>query len=328
MLSIEFWKTFNMAEVDSFVESINNQLNSGVIIIDFSYQLVYWNNFLEIYANKSLAKYKGQSIFEIFPELPNRWLRRKFSSVTQLKTPAFCSWEQRHHLFEFPHTRPITTDSHFMAQNCKFTIIQNNQGEEFIYIAIEDATDVCHYQLAMQQALDKLALANRIDGLTQVFNRKHWEECLAKEYSRARRFDHDLALIMFDLDNFKRLNDTYGHLGGDQVLIESATRIKQMLRLCDIFGRYGGEEFAVILPETSLDGARELAEKIRKFIESSVIEFNGDEIKITVSIGVSILAASDTRYEDLIARSDEALYDAKGSGRNCVKIRSNLSHCA
>ena len=317
-----------MAVVDSFSTSITNQLNSGVIIIDFSYQVVYWNNFLDIYANKPLSKYQGQSIFEIFPELPARWLRRKFSSVTQLKTPAFCSWEQRHHLFEFPHTRPITTDSHFMAQNCKFSLITNHEGKEFIYIAIEDATDVCHYQLAMQQALDELALANRIDGLTQVFNRKYWEECLAQEYSRCRRFDHDLALIMFDLDNFKRLNDSFGHLGGDQVLIESASNIKQMLRLCDVFGRYGGEEFAVILPETSLEGANELAERIRKVIEKSVIEFNGDKIKITVSIGVSVLAACDTRYEDLIARSDDALYEAKGAGRNCVKTRTNLSHCA
>lgn len=312
--------------VGGFAKAITNQLNSGVIIIDFSYQLVYWNNFLDIYANKPLSKFQGQSLFEIFPELPARWLRRKFSSVTQLKTPAFCSWEQRHHLFEFPHTRPITTDSHFMAQNCKFSIIENDAGDEFIYISIEDATDVCHYQVAMQQALDKLALSNRVDGLTQIFNRKHWEERLSQEYSRARRFNHEISLIMLDLDHFKRINDTYGHLGGDQVLIDSANSVKNILRLCDVFGRYGGEEFAVILPETSMEGARELAERIRKTIEDTDIQFNGNSIKITASIGVSMLTENDTRYEDLIAHADEALYEAKKAGRNCIKALPIISH--
>ena len=304
---------------DNFGLSITNQLNSGVIILDFDCNIIYWNNFLDIYANKPLVNFQGKSIFEAFPELPVRWLRRKFSSVIQLQTPAFCSWEQRHHLFEFPHTRPITTDSHFMAQNCKFSIIENDQQEKFLCISIEDATDVCHYQLTMQQALDELALANRIDGLTQIFNRKHWEECLAQEYSRARRFKHDLALIMFDLDYFKRLNDTYGHLGGDQVLIETAQKIRNMLRLCDVFGRYGGEEFAIILPETTIAGANDLAERIRKVIEGNIIDFNGDDIKLTASLGVSILSSNDLRYEDLIARADEALYEAKAHGRNCVK---------
>ena len=313
---------------NGFGVSIAEQLNSGIIIIDFDCKVLYWNRFLDIHAHKKLSENKGRLLFDIFPELPVRWLRRKFSSVSQLKTPAFCSWEQRHHLFEFPHTRPITTASHFMAQNCKFSIIYNDTGDEFICITIEDATDVCHYQMSMQQALDELELANRIDGLTQVFNRKHWEQCLAQEYSRARRFEHNLSLIMFDLDLFKKLNDRHGHLGGDQVLIETAKNVKSILRLCDVFGRYGGEEFAIILPETSLKGASELAERIRQKVEKTIISFNGDDLKISASIGVSILAPSDKRYESLISRTDEALYEAKANGRNCVKILPSLSKCA
>lgn len=312
--------------IDNFSAAITDQFNSGVIILDLNYQIVYWNNFLDIYGNKSLDKYQGRSLFEAFPELPDRWLRRKFSSVTQLRTPAFCSWEQRHHLFEFPHTRPITTDSHFMAQNCKFSLIQNNNNEDFIYISIEDSTDVCHYQSSMQQALDKLAVSNRTDGLTQIFNRKHWEERLSEEYSRALHFKHDLTLIMFDLDHFKHFNDTYGHLCGDKVLTATVNAVKAVLRDCDIFGRYGGEEFAIILPETSLENAMTLAEIIRDVIEVMKVQYEGSVLNITASIGVSTLFDNDTRYEDLISRSDTALYKAKSMGRNCVETLIDIPY--
>lgn len=307
--------------------AITNQSNVGLIVLDRDYKVLYWNKFIELYANKSLAEYQNKTIFDVFSELPARWLHRKFSSVIQLKTPAFCGWEQRHHLFEFQHTRPITTSSHYMAQNCKFSLVMDDNQERLL-ITIEDATDVCHYQSKMQQALDELALANRIDGLTQVFNRKYWEECLAHEYERARRFDHELALIMFDLDHFKRINDKYGHLGGDQVLIDTANTVKKSLRLCDVFGRYGGEEFAVIVPETSFTGACGLAERIRKAIENQIINFNGDNINVTASIGISVLSAADIRYEDLIARADEALYEAKTNGRNRSKYIKDISQVA
>lgn len=312
----------------NFCEAIAQQMNSGVIIVDQEYRLAYWNNFVEIHAGKSLGVYRNQNLFDIFPELPVRWLMRKLSGVWQLKTPSFCSWEQRHHLFEFNHTRPITTDSHFMAQNCNFYLITDKDGTEYLCISIEDATDVCHYQSKLQQTLDELAIANRIDGLTKAFNRKHWEECLAKEFSRANRFKHDLGLVMFDLDHFKKLNDTYGHLGGDQVLVETVNTVKSALRLCDIFGRYGGEEFAVILPETDINGATDVAERIRKAIEKVVISYQGEEIKFTASVGVAMLTPTDDKYEQLIARADEALYQAKANGRNRVCARRPEAVCA
>lgn len=165
-----------------------------------------------------------------------------------------------------------------------------------------------------------MALSNRIDGLTQAFNRKHWEECLAAEFSRARRYKQDLALVMLDLDQFKLLNDTFGHQGGDKVLIETAKVINELLRMGDLFGRYGGEEFAVILPNTDLVGAEEVAERIRKTIEHNAIDYQGRSIRVTVSIGVAIINEQDSRYEDLISHADIALYRAKNSGRNRVCI--------
>ncbi len=311
--------------LDELCINISNRLNTGILIVDRHYNIIMWNRFLEVHANKSDNKVIGKSIFTVFPELPKKWFERKLSSVVQLKTQSFCGWEQRHHLFELSHSRPITTDSHFMAQNCTFLPVEVEGEVERICILIEDVTDVCHYQSQLNKALQELALSNRIDGLTQAFNRKHWEECLAKEFSRARRYKHDLALLMLDLDHFKLLNDTFGHQGGDLVLIETAKKIDKLLRMGDLFGRYGGEEFAVILPNTDLEGAEEVAERIRQSIAKNTIDYNQKIISVTASIGVAIIDSNDTRYEDLISNADLALYQAKAAGRNRVCLAKEVA---
>lgn len=313
--------------LDVLCSDIANRLNTGILILDKDFNILMWNRFLEVHANKSDKQVTGKSIFSVFPELPRKWFQRKLSSVVQLNTQSFCGWEQRHHLFELSHSRPITTDSDFMAQNCTFLPIVENGEVARICILIEDVTDVCHYQTQLNKALQEIALSSRIDGLTQVFNRKYWEECLAIEFSRACRYKHELALVMLDLDEFKMLNDTYGHQGGDKVLVESACAINELLRMGDMFGRYGGEEFAVILPNTDITGAEEVAERIRQTIANNKIEFQGQCLSVTVSIGVAVIEENDSRYEDLISHADIALYRAKNSGRNqvCVAGKRNVA---
>lgn len=297
---------------------ISNQLNTGILVLDDKFTIVVWNRFLQVHTDKQSEQVIGHSIFDAFPELPVRWLTRKLTSVVQLNTPSFCSWQQRHHLFELPHTRPITTDSEFMAQNCTFLPIDASVDNKFICILIEDVTDVCHYQGQLQKALDELAQMSRIDGLTQVYNRRHWQDSLKQEYAKACRHDKKLSLIMLDLDHFKRLNDDYGHQCGDMVLIETSALIATLLRVGDVFGRYGGEEFAIILPETELKGAIELAERVCYAVNNSLMTYNNEVIKVTISLGVAELLGTEKSYEDLITRADSALYQAKALGRNQV----------
>jgi diguanylate cyclase (GGDEF)-like protein len=297
---------------------IANQLNTGILVLDADFNIVIWNRFLQVHTDKVAENTLGQSIFSAFPELPQRWLSRKFSSVLQLNTPSFCSWEQRHHLFELPHTRPITTDSEFMAQNCTFLPIETESKGKHICILIEDVTDVCHYQTQLQKTLAELAQISRIDGLTQIYNRRHWQESLEQEYAKARRHEKNLSLIMLDLDHFKLLNDNYGHQCGDMVLIEVSALISSLLRVEDVFGRYGGEEFAIILPETSLSGAIGLAQRICNSIAATALTYKDQTLKVTVSLGVAQLSAEEVNYEELITQSDNALYQAKALGRNQV----------
>ena len=157
-----------------------------------------------------------------------------------------------------------------------------------------------------------------VDGLTQIFNRRYFLEQLERELSRAKRYRRELSLILFDIDHFKQINDTYGHLAGDYVLKQLATVVKGKIRRDDIMARYGGEEFAVILPEIDNANSVAFSEKIRKLVEKTPFKFEDARIAVTVSIGVATGEDADDAA-NLIKRTDEKLYEAKNAGRNCVR---------
>ncbi|MFO0737683.1 MAG: GGDEF domain-containing protein [Labilithrix sp.] len=157
-----------------------------------------------------------------------------------------------------------------------------------------------------------------IDGLTQAHVKRYLLEALEKEIIRARRHERDLCFMMFDIDHFKKINDHHGHLAGDFVLKELARIVQGRIRRDEVFARYGGEEFAIVLPETNLEGARALAEGLREKIEASRFVFQGDNIPVTISIGVATLLPSDKTALDLIRNADGKLYEAKRGGRNRV----------
>jgi diguanylate cyclase (GGDEF)-like protein len=157
-----------------------------------------------------------------------------------------------------------------------------------------------------------------VDGLTQIFNKRYFQETLERELSRARRYDRPLALMMFDIDHFKQCNDTFGHRAGDHVLRQVAELVRERARKVDIVARYGGEEFAVLLPEIDLDGAGQFAESIRALVQDTRFSFEGRTIPLTISIGVAELEPSIAGADDLVQRADARLYRAKQAGRNRV----------
>ena len=160
-----------------------------------------------------------------------------------------------------------------------------------------------------------LAALSSIDGLSGLLNRTHWEGAVAAEFQRCRRIGHASALVMLDIDHFKAINDRYGHPVGDAVIREVAWALRGAVRLHDVPGRYGGEEFGVVLPGTDVAGAEMLAERIRTRIESMVLEPKKG-VHATVSLGVAAFDARDADQTDWITRADRALYAAKNSGRN------------
>ena len=156
-----------------------------------------------------------------------------------------------------------------------------------------------------------------VDGLTQIHNKRYLFEALDKELIRARRYDRQLSLLIFDIDYFKNINDQYGHLAGDHVLRELARIVQERIRRDEVFARYGGEEFVIALPETSLQGAVTLAENLRARVETHGFSFQGERIPVTISIGCAVLGEEKTAA-DLIQLADDKLYEAKRGGRNRV----------
>ena len=160
-----------------------------------------------------------------------------------------------------------------------------------------------------------LAALSSLDGLSGLLNHSHWEGAVAAEFQRCRRIGHPSSVMMIDIDHFKAINDRHGHPVGDEVIRKVAELLRGSLRLHDVAGRCGGEEFGVVLPGTTVQGAELLAERIRAGIESAMLEPR-NAVRATVSIGVAAFDTRDAGHMEWIARADRALYAAKESGRN------------
>lgn len=178
------------------------------------------------------------------------------------------------------------------------------------------AVGVTTYRLArrVREQNRLLARISRTDGLTELLNRRYWEEAVSVEFQRCRRAGHRATLLMLDIDHFKSINDRHGHPVGDEVIRSVAAILRGSLRQQDVAGRYGGEEFGILLPDTAVAGAQTLAERMRKRIEAATLSSAG--LHATVSIGIAELDARDGDHAVWISHADRALYAAKERGRN------------
>ncbi len=157
------------------------------------------------------------------------------------------------------------------------------------------------------------------DALTGLYNRRHFEQCADREFLRATRYKSDLTFAIVDIDFFKKINDTYGHLCGDKILKEVAFLLNESFRKTDIVFRYGGEEFVIILTETNAEAARIPLERLREKIESNTFKFKTQDLKVTISLGYSSDVEEAEDAVELLSFADSALYRAKENGRNQIR---------
>ncbi len=249
----------------------------------------------------------------IFPKLSNQWLGEPIEAVLPEESTliGLARSEAQRSLELF-----VTLEGTTRCFDVTLSHVDSRRGRTLGKVIILNDTT---RQFELARELKELAIR---DPLTQLFTRRHFLELAAGEMERAKRSGRAVAAIMIDLDHFKAVNDTYGHPAGDRVLIEVAERIRRAIRTYDVLCRYGGEEFLLFLPETDLEAALVVAERMRRTIASGSIAIaGGAEVLPTASFGVSVLSGeAQESIDDLIHSADRALYRAKLAGRNRVAL--------
>ncbi len=305
-----------------FSKLMQNLASVGFLILDKRLNVMFWNRFLELHSQTKSDAIVNKKITEFFPEINESWLSKKIKTTFVLNSQGSTSWEQRPYLLKFPSTHSSIDGVDFMYQNCSYFPVKSIKNVTVgVGIIIHDVTDSAYTQKLLESVTDQamnLEEVNARDFLTGLYNRQFFFEQLSQDATRCRKLGWGLELAMIDVDFFKKVNDTYGHQVGDEVLKEIAVRLQSTLRTSDSLCRYGGEEFVLILPYMDPPHSRNVCDRIRQCIDGTPIELNGLKLEMSVSIGVSNLR-DDISLQDLIAEADGALYLAKRNGRNRVE---------
>lgn len=280
---------------------------SGILVVDKNCQIVM--------ANKRFCEIIGYSKEEMIGQV-TKFFHNDEASYETLRQTFLTDENTLYQKLEFALMRKDSQHIHCEFYGSPIELLENNVG---IIWSILDITA----QKDLQCKIERQAIT---DYLTELYNRRYFTGRLEEEVAKIKRNKNShTAILMFDLDKFKQINDTMGHLAGDTVIKKFADIIRNNLRVSDIAGRIGGEEFALILPDTDLTSAEIMANRLREEIFNTTVEYENKTIRFTVSIGVTSLSPEDCGSDCVLSRADVALYSAKEHGRNNVQISKPVS---
>lgn len=300
-----------------WVTQILDTMDSGLIVLDEDYKVCVWNSFMQSYSGILSQNILGECLFDHFQDLPRTWLETKLKTSADLETRSFSSWENRPYLFKFNNFSPVSNSSHLMFQDIVITPLRSLSGEvSHIAIQINDVSETARNRIHLRETNQHLSEISRKDGLTGLFNRAYWEQSLKEEFNQLKVMEGACSLVIFDIDHFKKVNDTYGHHTGDEVIRRTSSLLRKTARSSDVCGRFGGEEFTVLLPHTNQEQASYFAERLRKRIEQEIVKVEDFLINYTISIGVCEYKSNFESHTQWLKSADAALYCAKENGRN------------
>lgn len=283
--------------------------DDAIIAIDRNHDIVLFNAGAEKIFGYGVDEVMGERLDMLLPErfhIQHDMMVQEFGMSPGATKPAD---ERSHQIFG-----RRKNGEEFIASAAIFAL---GSGDEKFFATI--LRDVSHNRKTEEELL-RLAAT---DPLTGTFNRREFTAIAEREALRSSRYHHTLSILMLDLDHFKRLNDTYGHAAGDKALQRFTMICANALRNVDVFGRWGGEEFVALLPETDIQGATIIAERLRKLTSDNVLTFNDHKISFTVSIGIAEFKDGEVTIDQALSRADSAVYDAKKAGRDRISAFRN-----
>lgn len=293
-------------------------VDAGVLVIDRALTVVVWNRWLADHSGVPAGEALGKRLADLFPRTDLTALERRVQQVLLLGSYAFFDPRVDAPLLPMRHERALT--SPFLEMQLEVVLAPLGEpGGELVCLTLRDATQVMAAEQQLAETNLLLEKRSRRDDLTGLYNRGFVLEVLEREAARCQRHGTELTIALADLDRFKRVNDAHGHQAGDRVLASCASLLREAVRATDVVGRYGGEEFIIVMPDTALDAGRAVAERIRQAVAAETVAVGSLELTVTISCGV---AASRPPHEvdALLARADHALYEAKRAGRDRVMV--------
>ncbi len=312
--------TVNVRDFHWGIQALDT-IDVGLVVLDVNYEVCLWNSFMQNYSGIIAPEIMHKNLFDVIDNLPEDWFKAKIDAAVKLNTRTFSRWEDRPYVFHFKNYSPYANELAVMYQNMVVTPLKSLNGDvSHVCIMIQDVSDIAKNKLYLEESNQLLSTMSRTDGLTQLLNRTYWESLLIKKFNKISTTEAPASLVIFDIDHFKKVNDTYGHTAGDEVIRKTARELRKAARATDHCGRYGGEEFTVLLPNTSIDQARYFAERLRKRIESQVVSTDAGDIKYTISLGVCAFDKRFTNHAEWLENADKALYESKRAGRNQTTV--------
>lgn len=303
-----------LAASEKRLKDITNTLGEGVYVLDSAAHLIFLNPTGEDMLGWKEEELLGKIVHDIFH------CRRPDGSAYPAEDCPALETLRSGKTFHIQDDIFIRRDDSVLPVSFISTPIhEDGLGITGVVVAFHDITSRKIFQEALARANEQLEEKASTDVLTGIANRRHFDDALLREVSRASRHSEPLSVVMFDIDHFKSVNDTYGHHVGDLVLTRLAQLVLSLLRDEDLLARWGGEEFVILLPQTTIDAGIEMAERLRRTVENDGFPSVG---KITCSFGVTDLGPEDDE-EILMERTDRAMYKAKESGRNCVMVEAS-----
>jgi diguanylate cyclase (GGDEF)-like protein/PAS domain S-box-containing protein len=301
-----------LSRSENFLCTIFDSIHDPFSIVDRDYRVIRYNDAYLRMRNKRSSDIIGKKCYEALYDRPDLCDECIVERTFQSRAP--CAKEKE---------LTLPDGSSAWVEIFTYPILDRERNVSHVIEYTRNITDRKKEEEEKKRLISTLNHLSTTDSITGLFNRRALNEMLKHELDRATRYESDLSLVLCDIDKFKRINDTFGHTAGDRALVAVAHVLRQTLRKSDILGRYGGDEFMIILPDTSLDGAKKLAEKVRQSVEELDMETpENKRIRFTLSMGVASRCAPDENIDTLVAFADTALYASKESGRNKVSTMS------